>query len=218
MRPGPAGGEPVADKPAEAEYGEHDDNDVHLVRVFLHHRPVLAQPQAAVEEEAVPQGGAGEREEHERHQRHPPHARRDGDEVADHRDETGDEHRVQPLAALEVALGQLQVVAVEQQVAAHLEHQRLAAVVAHPVREQRAEERAGTGGEHGQPQVPLAVGDEEADKGHDRLARHRRDHALQGHEDKGAEIGGGLQDLDGDAADEFGDHGRFTGGKSRRGQ
>ena len=52
-----------------------------------------------------------------------------------------------------------------------------------------------TGGEQGQPQAPLSVGNEETDKGHDRLARHRRDHALQSHKDEGACVGGGIKDL-----------------------
>ena len=112
-------------------------------------------------------------------------------------------------AAIEIAFGQLQVVAVEQEILADLEYQRLAAVIAHPVGGQRTSQRAETGGQHGQPEVPFAVGDQKTDKGHDRLARHRRNHAFQGHEDEGAGIGGGFENLDGNFTNEFGDHDWF---------
>ena len=90
----PACGQTAADEPGYAGDGQHHDDDVDLVRVLLHQGPVLAQPQAAVEEKAVPQGRADHREQGERQQFHPARARGDRAEVADHRDEAGDEHGV----------------------------------------------------------------------------------------------------------------------------
>ena len=176
------------------------------MRIFLHHRPVLAQTHAAIEEKAVPQGGTDHRNQHKRDQRHLAHAGWYGDEMADHRDEPANKDGEHPLTLVEIPFGHFEVVPVEQEILADLEYQRFATVIAHPVGGERADERAETGGQQREPQVPFAVGDQETDKGHDRLAGHRCNHAFQCHEDEGARIGGGVEDLDGGTADDFSDH------------
>src|SRR5665647_2695409 len=200
------GGKPGAEEPDDTDDGQEDDDDVNLVRIFLHNGPVFTQAHAAVEEKAVPQGGANESHQQKGQKRHPAHTGGDGDEMADHRDEAGRKDGEYPLPLVEIPLGDFEVVPVEEEILADLEHQGLTAVIAHSVGGQRTDERAEAGGQQGEPQVPFAVGDQKTDKGHDCLARYRCNHAFQGHKDKSARIGGGVEDLNGGAADNFSDH------------
>lgn len=178
---------------------------------MLHHSPSVAQLHAAVQQKTVPHGGAHGGNQRKGDDRHFAHAGGDGNEMAYHRNKAGDEHGHQALLAAEIALCPFQIPWVEQEILAHLQHQGRTAVVAQPVGKERAAQGTQTGGKNGQTQVPAAIGHQKADKGHDRFAGNRRDHALQHHQKKGAEIGGFLEDVYGDCADVFRNHGEKTG-------
>src|SRR5204862_175233 len=96
-------------------------------------------------------------------------------------DETPDKYRHRSGAPIEITLGPFQVALLEQEIFTHLQHQWLSAKITHGIREPRADHGADARRRHGQPEIPMAIGDLESDEWHHGLARQRKNHALQCH-------------------------------------
>src|SRR5512139_2954357 len=113
--------------------------------------------------------------------------------MTDDRNEPTDKECSRSAPAMEEPLGEGEIVLVEEKIPAHPQDERFSPVISHEVRDQGTDQGAETRGKDRQAELPLSVRDEESDKGHDRLAGDRSDHAFQGHEDSGAEVAGRLQ-------------------------
>src|SRR5262249_51776108 len=102
--------------------------------------------------------------------------------MPNHRDKPSEENGECPFTLMKKPLGHFEVVLIQKQVFSNFQNQRLASIKTHPVREKGAKKGASAGRENRQPEIPSAISNLEADERHYRLARDRRNHALQRHE------------------------------------
>jgi len=177
--------------------------------VFLHDPPVFLEAHPAVNQKHVPHGGPHQGVEEEGQEGHAGQARGQGDEVANHRNEPGNEDGLAPVA-LEKLAGPLQVMGIKEEIAPVAVHHRLPQD-AQAVRNQGAGDGAQAAGHQHRPGVEVAGEDEKTGKGHHQFAGNGCDHALQGHEHKDPEVAARMDELGIVMTQGFRDsHGRLT--------
>ena len=194
-------------KPATQASDDRDQHDrPERADVPLHALVVRAEEHARAEQGRVPDERARGRRADERRERHLGQAGRHGHERADARDEPAEEHDRHG-AAVEPAVGAVEVLPGDAQQRVQAEDQRAAAEAGDRVEDQRAEDGAERRREQRGHEAQRALRDLEAGEGQDDLRRDRREHGLHRHHDGEPRVPG-LHDGVLDGPGEVGEHAR----------
>ena len=174
---------------SDADDHQRHDDDIQFLTVRTDERPVAAEAIAEVGEEGVPERGAENRVEREDPDVHSGGAGRKGDEVADDRNETGDEDGFLSESPEEI-FREVEMVDIEQQIFAVFDDERTAEIHTDVVGYERADDAAERAEEDDRFPVHLALVDEEARERHHCFTGDRGDHTFQHHQEGEPQVAG----------------------------
>ncbi|CDN43405.1 hypothetical protein BN871_CX_00010 [Paenibacillus sp. P22] len=138
-----AAGAQVFEQHVHDQHRDGDQNGRHRVRsrLVLDLFPVAAQAAADVDEQDRPRKRSDRRQQRERGQRHAGHSRRNGDDLAHHRNEAGGEHHARTVA-LEPAFGDIDMLRLDLDVFPVFVQERTPSVQADRVQDPLLQDRA----------------------------------------------------------------------------